>query len=111
MKNDFFFCVLPPKSSFQPLSSGNLIPPQFVPIANSKAAHNFKKKEGFILDNDICTTYRNWQSDDKNPAESTKTTGEFAKESLWLFVVANSGESHQTPPQTVVERPGLVVTC
>ena len=57
------------------------------------------------------TTYRNWQSYDKNPAEGTETTGEFAKEGLWLFVVANSGQSHQAPPQAVVERPVLVVTC
>ena len=110
MEDDFFFGVFPPQSGLQPLSGGNLISPQFVPIADSKAAHNFKTNihsKLFIL----YTTYRNWQSYDKNTTEGTETTGEFAQEGLRLFVVANSGERHQTPPQTVIERPVLVVTC
>ena len=51
MEDDVFLGVFPPQSGFQPLSGGNFISPEFVPIANSKAAHNFNKKysDSFIL--------------------------------------------------------------
>ena len=42
MKDDIFFGVFPPQSGFQSLSGRDFVSPQFVPIANSKAAHNLK---------------------------------------------------------------------
>ena len=44
-----------------------------------------------------------WQSDDKHPAQRAEPTRELGQECLRLDVVTHRGQSHQPPPDAIVE--------
>ena len=54
-------------------------------------------------------TYGYRQGDDEHPAQRTEAAREFAQECLGLDVVTHGGQSHQPPPDAVIEGPVLVI--